>query len=62
MRRLVGELRTWLAQFPDDAEVWAYEGEVIGIVVKREDINHDYIFFNRGGSMERDLSTGEVVS
>ena len=59
-RRLVGDLRIWLQQFPDDAEVWAYEGEVVGIVVKREDINHDYVFFNSGGSMKRNMSTGEV--
>ena len=36
------------------------DGEVVGIVVKRVDINHDYVFLNHDGSMERDLLTGEV--
>ena len=32
-KRTVRELKEWLATVPDDCEVWAYEGEVIGIVV-----------------------------
>ena len=34
-----------LSQFPDDAEVWGYEGEVCGVIVsdgKRTGILHNY--------------------
>jgi len=37
MKRVVKELREWLKQFSDDDEVWAYEGEVQGIIVRHKD-------------------------
>ena len=33
LSRTVKELKTFLENFTDDAKVWAYEGEVSGIVV-----------------------------
>lgn len=35
----VGRLREILAQFPDDAVWWAYEGEVSGIIVSHAEVN-----------------------
>jgi len=43
-KRTVRELKEWLATVPDDWEVWAYEGEVIGIVVappENSEISYD---------------------
>ncbi len=49
--RKVGELKKWLSQFPDDWDVWGYEGEVVGIVVGEFDEEKgyrlsDYCFHN----------------
>lgn len=50
MVRKVYELKQWLSQFPDDWDVWAYEGEVVGIVVADPDDHcNSYVFHNRRG-------------
>jgi hypothetical protein len=45
--RTVGELREWLAQFDEGDKVWAYEGEVSGVVVEHG--GRDYVFHNELG-------------
>lgn len=47
MRRGIKELREWLSQFTDNAEVWAYEGEVSAVIV--EDEGKEYCFQNGSG-------------
>ena len=44
MTRKVKELKEWLNQFNDEDEVWAYEGEVQGIIIEHKRI--DYTFHN----------------
>ena len=54
--RSVGELKAWLAQFPDNFRVWGYEGEVVGIVVQDTDFHglRDWVFYNAGGEDKRE--------
>jgi len=44
MTRTVKELKKWLSQFRDDSAVWAYEGEVCGVIVGQDE--EDYCFHN----------------
>jgi len=46
MTRTVGELRKFLSYFPDEASVWGYEGEVVGIIVALRDKDFSGLFDN----------------
>jgi len=37
MNRTIGELKALIKDIPDDAHVWAYEGEVCGIIIEGEE-------------------------
>lgn len=43
MRVTVEQLRKWLEQFPADATVYGYEGEITGIVVSKDHEQLGYI-------------------
>jgi len=42
--RAVKELREWLTQFNEESQLWAYEGEVCGVIV--EENKKCYCFHN----------------
>ena len=48
--RTVKELREWLSQFDEEDEVWGYEGEVQGIIVRHQKDDGQYAFHNDLGS------------
>ncbi len=63
--RTVKWLRAELAKFPDDAECYAYEGEVTGVVVNSPDPlfrNKGIIYCSESGYSQGDTELLEKVS